>query len=115
MLATSPHRTTYAGAPGILEIGDEGFARHPAARASLAPVRRGTSSTCTARHGCAVEASILADFGTTFMLQRHYFGPGVGKLIVLNDGDFAVGATAGSKGPADVRQPGPGSPSEVRG
>ena len=33
------------------------------------------------------------------MNQRRCFGPGVGKLIVLNDGDFAVGATAGGKVP----------------
>ena len=29
------------------------------------------------------------------MLQQHYFGSGLGKLVVLNDGDFAVGRTAG--------------------
>ena len=37
-------------------------------------------------------AGLVADRGTTFMLQPHYFGSGLGKLVILNDGDFAVGA-----------------------
>ena len=44
-------------------------------------------------------AGLVADHGTTFMLQQHYFGSGLGKLVVLNDGDFAVGRTAGVQVP----------------
>ena len=97
VLATSPHRTTYAGAPGILEIGDEGLLDISGTRDLRLSARYLVDVHGKAR--LRGQASILADFGTTFMLQRHYFGPGVGKLIVLNDGDFAVGATAGSKVP----------------
>jgi len=97
VLASSPHRTTYAGAPGILEIGDEGLLDISGTRDLRLSARYLVDVHGKAR--LRGQASILADFGTTFMLQRHYFGPGVGKLIVLNDGDFAVGATAGSKVP----------------
>jgi hypothetical protein len=97
VLATSPHRTTYAGAPGILEIGDEGLLDISGTRDLRLSARYLVDVHGKAR--LRGQASILADFGTTFMLQRHYFGPGVGKLVVLNDGDFAVGRKARSKVP----------------
>jgi hypothetical protein len=97
VLATSPRRTAYAGAPGILEIGDEGLLDISGTRDLRLSARYLVDVHGKAR--LRGQASILADFGTTFMLQRHYFGPGVGKLIVLSDGDFAVGATAGNKVP----------------
>ena len=43
------------------------------------------------------DSGLVADYGTTFMLQKHYFGAGLGKLVILNDGDFAWGAAAGVK------------------
>jgi hypothetical protein len=97
VLGTSPDRTAYDGAPGILEIGDEGLLDISGKRDVRLSARYLVDVHGKAR--LRGQASILADFGTTFMLQKHYFGPGVGKLIVLNDGDFAVGATAGSKVP----------------
>ncbi len=45
------------------------------------------------------DSGLVADNGTTMMLQPHYFGPGVGKLIILNDGDFMGGAKAGINRP----------------
>ena len=43
------------------------------------------------------DSGIVADNGTTFMLQKHYYGTGLGKLVILNDGDFAAGRAAGGK------------------
>jgi hypothetical protein len=97
VLTTEPAGSTYSGKPGILEIGDEGTLDLRGAE----PVRLSTRYLVDV-HGRARmldESGLLADNGTTFMLQRHYFGPGVGKLVVLNDGDFAAGAKAGIKRP----------------
>ena len=109
VIGTLDAHASTTGSPAVLTTRPEAR-RTPAPRASSRSATRAcstsigssslrlsrrTSSTCTARHGCAVSAGLLADFGTTFMLQQHYFGPGLGKLVVLNDGDFAVGADRG--------------------
>ena len=96
-LTTMPAGSTYSGKPGILEIGDEGTLDLRGAE----PVRLSTRYLVDV-HGRARmldRSGILADNGTTMMLQPHYFGPGLGKLIVLNDGDFAQGARAGTSRP----------------
>jgi hypothetical protein len=93
LLTTMPAGSTYSGKPGILEIGDAGTLdlRGPE------PVRLSTRYLVDV-HGRARtldRSGILADNGTTMMLQPHYRGPGVGKLILLNAGDFARGSRAG--------------------
>ena len=93
VLTTHPEDSSYAGPRGILEIGDEG----------LLDVHGSSSLRLSTQyvvdvHGKARlrdSAGLVADHGTTFMLQQHYFGSGLGKLVVLNDGDFAVGQSAG--------------------
>jgi hypothetical protein len=97
VLTTQLAGSTYSGKPGILEIGDEGTLDLRGAK----PVRL-SSRYLVDVHGRARtldKSGILADNGTTMMLQPHYFGPGVGKLIILNDGDFAAGARAGIQRP----------------
>lgn len=97
VLTTRPEDSSYAGPRGILEIGDEG----------LLDVHGSSSLRLSTQyivdvHGKARlrdDAGLVADHGTTFMLQQHYFGSGLGKLVVLNDGDFAVGRTAGIQVP----------------
>lgn len=96
-LTTMPAGSTYSGKPGILEIGDEGTLDLRGAE----PVRLSTRYLVDV-HGRARmldRSGIIADNGTVMMLQPHYFGPGLGKLIVLNDGDFAQGAKAGTTRP----------------
>ena len=97
VLATHLGKTRYDGPPGILEIGDEGVLDISGTRDVHLTTRYLVDVHGKAR--LRGQTSILADFGTTFMLQKHYFGPGVGKLVILNDGDFAVGATRGGKLP----------------
>jgi hypothetical protein len=93
VLTTMPPGSTYSGKPGILEIGDDGTLDLRGARA----IRLATQYIVDV-HGrirTLEDSGILADFGTTMLLQPHYRGHGVGKLIVLNDGDFLAGAQAG--------------------
>jgi hypothetical protein len=93
VLTTMPPGSTYSGKPGILEIGDDGTLDLRGAK----PVRLSAQYVVDV-HGRARtldRSGIVADFGTTMLLQPHYRGRGVGKLIVLNDGDFIAGATAG--------------------
>ena len=103
MLATHLGRTTYDGPPGILEIGDEGVLDISGTRDVHLTTRYLVDVHGKAR--LRDQTSLLADFGTTFMLQKHYFGPGVGKLVILNDGDFLGGATPRRPAAADVREP----------
>ena len=92
VLTTRPEDSSYAGPRGILEIGDEGLLDvHGSSSLRL------STAYIVDVHGKARlrdSAGLVADHGTTFMLQQHYFGSGLGKLVVLNDGDFAVGRTA---------------------
>ena len=44
------------------------------------------------------QAALVADHGTTFRLQPHYLGKGVGRLVILNDKGFY-------EGPARTDQP----------
>ena len=94
VLTTRPEDSSYAGPRGILEIGDEGLLDvHGSSSLRL------STAYIVDVHGKARlrdKAGLVADHGTTFMLQQHYFGSGLGKLVVLNDGDFAVGRTAGA-------------------
>ncbi len=94
-LTTHPESSAYSGPPGILEIGDEGTLD-----------LRGSGSVRLATqyivdvHGRARlrgDAGLVADHGTTFLLQKHYFGGGVGRLVLLNDHGFAEGDAAGVK------------------
>jgi hypothetical protein len=97
VLTTRPEDSSYSGPRGILEIGDEGLLDvHGSSSLRL------STAYIVDVHGKARlrdSAGLVADHGTTFMLQQHYFGSGVGKLVVLNDGDFAVGRTAGVQAP----------------
>ena len=92
VLTTRPEDSSYAGPRGILEIGDEGLLDvHGSSSLRL------STAYIVDVHGKARlrdSAGLVADHGTTFMLQQHYFGSGLGKLVVLNDGDFAVGGAA---------------------
>ncbi len=93
LLTTMPAGSTYSGKPGILEIGDDGTLDLRGAK----PIRLSTRYVVDV-HGRARmldRSGIVADFGTTMLLQPHYRGHGVGKLIVLNAGDFMLGARAG--------------------
>ncbi len=93
VLTTQPAGSTYSGKPGILEIGDEGTLDLRGAK----PVRLSKRYLVDV-HGRARmldRSGIVADNGTTMLLQPHYLGAGLGKLIVLNAGDFAIGARAG--------------------
>ena len=105
VLTTRPEDSSYAGPRGILEIGDEGLLDvHGSASLRL------STQYIVDVHGKARlrdSAGLVADHGTTFMLQKHYFGSGLGKLVVLNDGDFAVGRDRGRRGAAHVREPRP--------
>ena len=94
-LTTHPESSAYSGPAGILEIGDEGTLDV-----------RGSGSVRLARqyivdvHGRARlrdDAGLVADHGTAFLLQKHYFGGGVGRLVILNDQGFAEGDAAGIK------------------
>ena len=93
VLTTRPEDSSYAGPRGILEIGDEGLLDvHGSSSLRL------STAYIVDVHGKARlrdKAGLVADHGTTFMLQPHYFGSGLGKLVILNDGDFKVGRTAG--------------------
>ena len=95
VLTTRPEDSSYAGPRGVLEIGDEGLL-DVHGRSSL----RLSTQYIVDVHGTARlrgSAGLVADHGTTFMLQPHYFGSGLGKLVVLNGGDFAVGPTTGDE------------------
>jgi hypothetical protein len=97
VLTTRPEDSAYAGLRGILEIGDEGLLDvHGSSSLRL------STAYIVDVHGKARlrdSAGLVADRGTTFMLQPHYFGSGLGKLVILNHADFAVGR------PADVQVP----------
>jgi hypothetical protein len=95
LLTTHPDSDSYTGPAGILEIGDEGTLDV-----------RGSSDVRIANdyivdiHGRARlrdRAGLVADHGTTFMLQKHYYGPGVGRLVILNDRGFLEGQAVGSE------------------
>jgi hypothetical protein len=86
---------TYTGPAGILEIGDEG----------TLDVRGGSdvrmaNDYIVDVHGRARlrdNAGLVADHGTTFLLQKHYYGPGVGRLVIFNDRGFLEGKEVGSE------------------
>ena len=95
LLTSHAEMDTYAGPAGILEIGDEGTLDV-----------RGQSDVRIANdyivdiHGRARlrdKAGLVADHGTTFLLQKHYYGPGVGRLVILNDRGFLEGEEVGSE------------------
>ena len=92
-LTTHPDSSAYSGPAGILEVGDEGTLD---VRGS-GSVRLATQYVVDI-HGRARlrdDAGLVADHGTTFLLQKHYFGGGVGRLVLLNDHGFAEGDAAG--------------------
>jgi hypothetical protein len=95
LLTTHADSESYTGPAGILEIGDEGTLDV-----------RGSSDVRIANdyivdiHGRARlrdDAGLVADHGTTFLLQPHYYGPGVGRLVILNDRGFLEGKAVGTE------------------
>ena len=92
-LTTRPEVSSYSGPAGILEIGDEGTLD---VRGS-GSVRLATEYIVDV-HGRARlrdDAGLVADHGTTFLLKKHYYGGGVGRLVLLNDHGFAEGDASG--------------------
>jgi hypothetical protein len=88
-LTTHPGSSSYSGPDGILEIGDEGTL--DVRGSGDVRIAEGYVVDVHGRARLRDDAGLVADHGTSFLLQQHYFGKGVGRLVILNDHGFAEG------------------------
>jgi hypothetical protein len=94
-LATHAESSPYSGPDGILEIGDEGTL--DVRGSGDVRIAEGYVVDVHGRARLRDDAGLVADHGTTLLLQQHYFGKGVGRLVILNDHGFSEGQASGSE------------------
>ena len=95
ILTTRPVSSSVTGRPGILEIGDRGTLRVDGS----GNVRLAKQYVVDVRGRTLLreDGGLVADHGTSFLLQRKIHTRGVGRLVILNDRGFAEGAWQGVK------------------
>ncbi len=95
LLTTTDGSGVYTGPRGILEIGDQGtldVRGHDDVRMSSGYIVDVHGRTRLRGH-----AGLVADHGTTFLLQKHFYGKGVGRLVILDDRGFLEGDPSGTE------------------
>ena len=94
-LTTRPIGSPVTGQPGILEIDDRGTLRVD----GTGNVRLAQQYVVDVRGRTLLreDGGLVANHGTSFLLQRKFRTRGVGKLVILNDRGFAEGAWEGVK------------------
>jgi hypothetical protein len=96
-LATQPDQGgagTYAGPAGILQVKDHGTLDIRGSR--NVRLSAGYVVDVHGRARLRGDAGIAADHGTTFLVQQHLTGPGLGKLVIRDDHGFREGRPAGT-------------------
>jgi hypothetical protein len=97
-LSSRPVSSPSKGRTGLLEIADQGVLDvHGAGDVRLA---RKYVVDVRGLVQLRESAGLVADNGTTMLLQQHAYGSGVGRLLIRNDRGFVTGHRAGIKRPA---------------
>ena len=97
-LSSRPVSSPSQGRTGLLEIADQGVLDvHGAGDVRLA---RKYVVDVRGLVRLRESAGLVADNGTTMLLQQHAYGSGVGRLLIRNDRGFVAGHRAGIKRPA---------------
>lgn len=97
-LSSRPVSSPSKGRRGLLEIADQGVLDvHGAGNVRLA---RKYVVDVRGLVQLRESAGLVADNGTTMLLQQHAYGSGVGRLLIRNDRGFVTGHRAGIKRPA---------------
>ena len=97
-LSSRPVSSPSEGRKGLLEISDQGVLDvHGAGNVRLA---RKYVVDVRGLVRLRDDAGLVADHGTTMLLQQHSYGSGAGRLLIRNDRGFAGGRRAGIKAPA---------------
>ena len=104
-LSSRPVSSPSKGRTGLLEIADQGVLDvHGAGDVRLA---RKYVVDVRGLVRLRESAGLVADNGTTMLLQQHAYGSGVGRLLIRNDRGFVAGHRGGIKRPGDLRERGP--------
>ena len=94
ILTSKPVAATGRAYPGLLEIGDQGVL-DISGSGNVKLKRKYVVDV----HGLARlrdDAGLVADHGTSFLLQKRFNGGGAGRLVIRNDHGFAEGAGNGT-------------------